>query len=80
MAPDKKTTADDDGIGRPAPWGAGRYQRRGQTPDQSVLPRPKTSPYPEGPTSTPVTRKDYELPAEQADNGENSEPPGGDAG
>ena len=78
--PDKKRRTMTRASAEPAPWGAGRYQRRGQTPDQSVLPLPKTSPYPEGPASTPVTRKDYELPAEQADNSENSEPPGGDAG
>ena len=70
----------DEDIGRPGPWGEGRYQQRGKPVDQSVLTPPGTSPYPEAPVSTPVTRKDYEFPNEEAAEGESSEPFGGDAG
>jgi len=75
-------TADED-IGRPGPWGEGRYQQRGQPPDQSVLTPPGTVPNADPPPkSTPVTRKDYEFPGEEAliDKDGSLEPPGGDAG
>lgn len=72
----------DEAIGRPGPWREGRYQSPGNPPDQSVLTPPGSSPNPDAPVSTPVTRKDYELPGEEAhtDGDGKAEPPGGDAG
>jgi formate dehydrogenase subunit delta len=69
-------------IARPGPWAEGRYRRRGQPLDESVLPPAGAYPYPEDTTSTPVTRKDYEFPGEEAQKKESSDgdPPGGDAG
>ena len=78
MEPEKEQAPD--AIGRPGPWGKRRYQREGQTPDQSVLTPPGSSPYPKGPDSTPVTRKDYLLPQEQGSESADGDPPGGDAG
>jgi hypothetical protein len=79
MARDKGTTDED--IGRPGPWREGRYQKPGDPPDQSVATPPGTSPSPDAPMSTPVTRKDYELPGEErADKEADVDPPGGDAG
>ncbi len=69
----------DENIGRPGPWKEGRYQRPGQSVDQSVHTPPGTSPNPEQPASTPVTRKDYDPDWDPATDA-NSEPPGGDAG
>ena len=69
----------DENIGRPGPWKEGRYQRPGQSVDQSVRTPAGTSPNPNKPTSTPTTRKDYDPdwdPATEA----HSEPPGGDGG
>ena len=78
MANSKGSTGEN--IGRPGPWKEGRYQQPGKSVDQSVRTPAGTSPSPEQPASTPVTRKDYEFtdskPASDAD----SEPPGGDAG
>lgn len=70
----------DEDIGRPGPWGANRYQRPGASVEQSVLTPPGTSPSPDAPVSTPVTRKDYEFPDEEAAKEGSPEPPGGDAG
>ena len=50
----------EEAIGRPNPWGEGRYEEGGKPPQESVVRKPG-----EGPpdtTSTPVTRKDYESP------------------
>jgi len=70
----------DDAIGRPGPWDTRRYQSDRQSGKQSVLTPPGSSPYPEGPASTPVTRKDYLLPGEDAREDADDVPPGGDAG
>ena len=78
MARDK--APEDEAIGRPGPWSERRYRRPGQSVDDSVLTPPGTSPSQNGPVSTPVTRKDYEFPGEEAHSGAESEPPGGDAG
>jgi hypothetical protein len=75
----KKGTADED-IGRPGPWGEGRYQRDDQPADRSVLTPPGTAPGPQKPVSTPVTRKDYEFPGDDSGQADGSDPPGGDAG
>jgi len=76
-----KGTTDED-IGRPGPWREGRYQKGGQPLDQSVRTPAGTSPNPDVPVSTPVTRKDYEFPGEEGHESKDgsSEPPGGDAG
>jgi hypothetical protein len=74
MAKGEGSTNED--IGRPGPWKEGRYQRPGQPVDETVQTPPGTSPSPDAPMSTPVTRKDYEFPGERS----KSEPPGGDAG
>jgi hypothetical protein len=68
-----------EAIGRPGPWKEGRYQRPGQPIDESVRTPDGTSPNPDQPASTPVTRKDYES-ADSAHADDDSEPPGGDAG
>jgi hypothetical protein len=70
----------DEAIGRPGPWKEGRYQRPGQSVDQSVRTPAGTSPNPDQPASTPVTRKDYEFPGTEPAIDGDSEPPGGDAG
>ena len=77
---DSKGTTDED-IGRPGPWREGRYQQGGQPVDRSVRTPPRTSPNPDAPASSPVTRKDYEFPGQEArtDEGGDVEPPGGDA-
>ena len=65
---DQGTT--DDSIGRPGPWREGRYQRRGQSLEDSVAPdhpldskRPLDAPtppqIPEGPVSTAVHLDEY---------------------
>jgi hypothetical protein len=74
-----KGTAGED-IGRPGPWGEGRYQEPGQSVDESVLPPPGSVADADKRTSTPVTRRDYESPESAPDPKDKSEPPGGDAG
>jgi hypothetical protein len=74
-----KETPDED-IGRPGPWGANRYQKPGDSVDQSVLTPPGTSPNSHDPASTPVTRKDYEFEDDESSGEGSSDPPGGDAG
>jgi hypothetical protein len=69
----------DEDIGRPGPWSEGRYQQPGQSVDKSVRTPAGTSPNPDAPPSTPVTRKDYELPDSEPTGG-SQESPGGDAG
>jgi hypothetical protein len=65
---DQGTT--DESIGRPGPWREGRYQRRGQSLEDSVEPdqpldskRPLDAPtapqIPEGPVSTAVHLDEY---------------------
>jgi hypothetical protein len=53
-----KGTSDED-IGRPKPWGEGRYQQPGKPVDVTVESPPKVEQEPE-PKGVPVTRKDYE--------------------
>jgi len=73
-----KGSTDED-IGRPGPWKEGRYQRPGQSIDQSVH-TPAGTPNPDQPASAPVTRRDYEFSDSEPATDGNSEPPGGDAG
>jgi hypothetical protein len=68
----------DEDIGRPGPWKEGRYQRSGQSVDQSVHTPAENSTNSDKPASAPVTREDYEFSDSATDS--NSEPPGGDAG
>ena len=78
MKQPKGTT--DEAIGRPGPVREGRYQQKGQPLEQSVQSPPGSVPDPDKPVSTPVTRKDYEFPGEEAAKSGDAEPPGGDAG
>jgi len=75
MGTSKGTTGE--AIGRPEPWGEGRYQKPGQSVDESVRTPPGSVPNAEKRPSTPVTRKDYESSETPS---KDSEPPGGDAG
>ena len=59
MAKSKGTNGED--IGRPGPWGEGRYQEPGQPVDESVRTPPGSVPNPDQRTSTPVTINDYEF-------------------
>jgi hypothetical protein len=63
-------------IGRPGPWGEGRYQQPGQSIDDSVRTPQGTVPNADKRPSTPVTRRDYESPETIGSTSE----PGGDAG
>jgi hypothetical protein len=79
---ENKPSGDNEGttgeaIGRPGPWKEGRYEREGQPVHESVRTPPGSTPNPDQPASTPVTRKDYVLPGAEPDI---AEPPGGDAG
>ena len=76
----KNEGSTDESIGRPGPWKEGRYQQPGESVDQSVRTPPGTSPSPDQPASTPVTRKDYEFPDSKPASDADPEPPGGDAG
>lgn len=67
-------------IGRPGPWGEGRYQKPGQSVDESVRTPPGSAPNADKRSSTPVTRKDYESPETASPSKDKSELPGGDAG
>jgi hypothetical protein len=78
MGNNEGSTNED--IGRPGPWKEGRYQQPGQPVDQSVRTPAGTSPSPDQPVSTPVTRKDYEFPDSGRAADGDTEPPGGDAG
>ncbi len=70
-----------EGIGRPEPWGEGRYQQPGQPVEETVHTPPGTVPNADKRVSTPVTRKDYESPETASTSSEEkTEPPGGDAG
>ena len=70
----------DEAIGRPEPWGEGRYQKPGQSVDESVHTPPGCVPNADKRPSTPVTRKDYESSETASPSTDKSEPPGGDAG
>jgi hypothetical protein len=77
---ESKGTSDED-IGRPGPWGEGRYQKAGDPVETSVRTPPGTLPNSDAPVSTSVTRKDYESKALREQTPDiNSELPGGDAG
>jgi hypothetical protein len=52
----------DEAIGRPKPWGEGRYQQPGKPVDDTVDTEAKPEQQPEAPKGVPVTRKDYEQP------------------
>lgn len=67
-------------IGRPGPWGEERYQKPGQSVDESVRTPPGEVPNADNRASTPVTRRDYEAPDIAPPSKDESEPPGGDAG
>jgi hypothetical protein len=75
----KSEGSTDESVGRPKPWREGRYQRGGRSVDETVQTPPGTSPNPDTPPSTPVTKKDYD-PTWKPSNDRDSEPPGGDAG
>jgi hypothetical protein len=77
----KSEGRSNEAIGRPGPWGAGRYQEGGKPVDVSVRTPPGTVPNSNSPVSTPVTRRDYESDAERESREKGGpEPPGGDAG
>ena len=78
MAKSIGTNGED--IGRPGPWGEGRYQKPGQSVDESVHTPPGKVPNADKRSSTPVTRKDYESPETASPSKDKSELPGGDAG
>jgi hypothetical protein len=71
------TTGED--IGRPGPWGEGRYQKPGQSVDESVRTPPGSVPDADKRSSTPVTRRDYESSGRASPKGD-SDSSGGDAG
>ena len=68
-------------IGRPEPWGDGRYKSPGQSVEDSVRTPPGNVPNADKRPSAPVTRKDYESPETAwSPSSDDAEPPGGDAG
>lgn len=78
MGNSEGTTSED--IGRPGPWGEGRYQKPGQSVDESVRTPPGSAPNADKRSSTPVTRKDYESSETALPSKDKSELPGSDAG
>jgi hypothetical protein len=78
MGNSEGTTGED--IGRPGPWGEGRYQRPAQSVDESVRTPPGSVPNADKRPSTPVTRKDYESSGTATPSKDEAELPGGDAG
>jgi len=78
MGTSKGSTGED--IGRPGPWGEGRYQEPGQSVDESVRTPPGSVPNADERQSSPVTRKDYDPSETTSPSKDNSDPPGGDAG
>jgi hypothetical protein len=78
MGKSKGTSGED--IGRPGPWGEGRYQEPGQSVDESVRTPPGSVPDADKRPSTPVTRRDYESPGTSSPSRDKPEAPGGDAG
>jgi hypothetical protein len=77
MGKNDGTSGED--IGRPGPWGEGRYQKPGQSVDDSIRTPPGGIPSADKRSSTTVTRHDYESP-ETASAPEDKSEPGGDAG
>jgi hypothetical protein len=78
MGKSEGTTGED--IGRPGPWGEGRYQEPGKSVDESVRTPPGKVPNADKRPSTPVTPKDYESSETASPSKDKSELPGGDAG
>jgi hypothetical protein len=78
MGKSEGTSGED--IGRPGPWGEGRYQESGQSVDDSVRTPPGSVPDADSRPSTAVTRRDYESPETASAPEDKSESPGGDAG
>jgi hypothetical protein len=78
MGKSEGTSGED--IGRPGPWGEGRYQKPGQSVDESVRTPPGSVPNADKRASKPVTRRDYQSSEEAASSTNDSESPGGDAG
>jgi hypothetical protein len=78
MGNSEGTTSED--IGRPGPWGEGRYQKPGQSVDESVRTPPGSAPNADTRPSSPVTRKDYESSETASPSKDKSELPGSDAG
>jgi hypothetical protein len=74
MGKSEGTSGED--IGRPGPWGEGRYQKPGKSVDDSVRTPPGSVPNADKRSSTPVTRRDYESPGTTSP----KDDPGGDAG
>jgi hypothetical protein len=78
---EKSKVTTDESIGRPDPWQEGRYQKSGQSLDNSVAPEqpldsknpvkapaePKVVP---GPISTPVHLDEYTAVAAQHQSGD----------
>ena len=73
---EKNEATSDEDIGRPGPWREGRYQKPGQSVDDTVRTPPGSVPNADKRSSTPVTRHDYEFPEMPS----NDEEFGGDAG
>jgi hypothetical protein len=78
MGTSKGSTGED--IGRPGPWGEGRYQKPGQSVDESVRTPPGSVPNADERPSTPVTRKDYGSSETASPSRDDANLPGGDAG
>jgi hypothetical protein len=72
MGNSERTTGED--IGRPGPWGEGRYQEPGQSVDESVRTSQGSVPNADKRSSTPVTLKDYES-SETASTAKPESPP-----
>jgi hypothetical protein len=51
--------SSDSSIGRPSPWGEGRYEEKNATPKESVLKEPGEGDEAPDTVSTPVTQRDY---------------------
>jgi hypothetical protein len=70
--PRKSKATTNQSIGRPGPWGEGRYQKSGQPLEDSVAPDPPLdskrplgeapAKVPSGPVSTPVHLDEYTAP------------------
>ena len=78
MGNSEGTSGED--IGRPGPWGEGRYQKPGQPVNESVRTPPGTVPNADKRSSTPITRKDCESSETASPSKDKSELPGSDAG
>jgi hypothetical protein len=70
--PRKNRGTTNESIGRPGPWREGRYEKSGQSLEDSVAPDPPLdskrpldeapAKVPSGPVSTPVTLDEYTAP------------------